>query len=120
MIFSTGNFPRSGQVAAAVLTLGAVALADPTAAAAQYRQTIGNDLSRCYAGAGPAVMITVDGIKSSTGRIRVQSYNATAEEWLKKGHWLNRIEVPARQGTMTFCMPVPKPGSYGIAVRHDV
>ncbi|HCB79650.1 MAG TPA: hypothetical protein DEP68_12890, partial [Erythrobacter sp.] len=31
-----------------------------------------------------------------------------------------RMEAPAKAGTMTFCMPVPKPGVYGIAVRHDV
>ncbi len=80
---------------------------------------IGNNLSRCSAGKGPAVLITVRGIKSSTGKMRVQSYPATKAAWLKKGRWLNRIENRARAGTMTFCMPVPKSGNYGIAIRHD-
>jgi uncharacterized protein (DUF2141 family) len=65
-------------------------------------------------------MVTVDGVKSSSGKLRVQSYRANSAEWLQKGKWLSRIEVPARAGTMTFCVPVPASGTYGIAVRHDV
>lgn len=89
-------------------------------AMAQYRQTISNDSSRCASGRGPAVVVTVNGIAKGEGTIRVQSYRANDDEWLAKGKWLNRIEVPAKAGTMRFCMPVPAPGSYGIAVRHDV
>lgn len=81
---------------------------------------IRNDMSRCRADRGPALMVTVDGVKSSSGKVRIQSYRATPADWLVKGHWLTRIEVPARAGTMTFCVPVPAPGVYGIAVRHDV
>lgn len=107
-----------------LLTLGAGALLVPVLAAApahaQYRQTISNDLHRCTAGSGPAVMVTVDGVESSSGRVRVQSYNGTAADWLKKGRWLSRVEASARAGTMTFCLPVPSAGTYAIAVRHDV
>lgn len=102
--------------AALALTLGGIAVP----ALAQYRQAIGNDMARCSAGAGPAVRVTVNGIKSSSGRIRVQSYRATSSDWLETGKWINRIEASARAGSMTFCMPVPAAGSYGIAVRHDV
>jgi len=119
MSLSTGVFQKSQQAAALIVTLGALGIATSAPAIAQYGQKIGNDLSKCYAGSGPAVMVTVDGVKSSVGKLRVQSYHATAEEWLAKGRWINRIEVPAREGTMTFCMPVPKAGIYGIAVRHD-
>ena len=63
--------------------------------------------------------ITINGIKSSTGKIRAQVYNGTREDWLERGRWLNRIELPARQGRMTICMPVPQSGEYAIAVRHD-
>lgn len=105
--------------AGAAFALGALSFAASAPAVAQYRQTIGNDMSKCDADGGPAVMVTVDGIKSSTGKVRVQSYRATASEWLEKGRWLNRIEAPARAGTMRFCMPVPAAGTYGIAVRHD-
>ena len=86
---------------------------------AQYRTKIDNDLSKCYAGAGPAVMVTVSGINAGSGTVRVQSYRGTASDWLKKGRWINRVEAPARAETMTFCLPVPSAGTYAIAVRHD-
>ena len=111
---------NSFRFSAAAAAVGIAALATAVPAAAQYRQKIGNDMSQCTRGSGPAVMVTVDGVKASQGRIRVQSYRANSSEWLGKGKWLNRIEAPARAGTMTFCVPVPATGSYGIAVRHDV
>lgn len=102
----------------AALTVAAGGVAAP--ALAQYRQTIGNDMAKCSSGNGPAVQVTVNGIKSSSGTIRVQSYRGTKADWLEKGRWINRIEARARAGSMNFCVPVPSAGTYGIAVRHDV
>jgi uncharacterized protein (DUF2141 family) len=81
---------------------------------------ITNDMSRCSAGKGPAILVTVRGLKQAAGNIRVQSYPATSGAWLSKGQWINRIETRASAGTMTFCVPVPAAGNYGIAVRHDL
>ena len=64
--------------------------------------------------------VTITDIKASSGTIRVQSYRGTKEDWLEKGRWIYRMEAPAKAGSMTFCMPLPAPGTYGIAVRHDV
>lgn len=105
---------------ALLLAAGTLAVGAASASAAPYRASIPNDMGQCRDGNGPAVLVTVDGVKATRGRIRVQSYNATAADWLKKGRWLNRVEAPARAGTMTFCVPVPAAGSYGIAVRHDL
>ncbi len=110
----------SKRALAAVLGVGMVATGFSAPATAQYRQKISNDMSKCAAGAGPAVRVTIDGVKSSEGRIRVQSYRGTQADWLESGRWINRIEGAARAGTMTFCVPVPSSGTYGIAVRHDV
>lgn len=110
----------NSRLSISTVALGALAMSLAVPAQAQYRQTIGNNLNQCRSGGGPAVLVTVDGIKESRGKIRVQSYRATAADWLKKGRWINRIEASARAGTMTFCVPVPAAGSYGIAVRHDV
>lgn len=105
-----------GIAAGAMLAAGAL-----TAGPAQaYQQKISNDLSRCSAGNGPAVKVTVKGIKASRGTMRVQTYHATDADWLEKGRWLHRVEAPARRGSMTFCLPVPSSGSYAVAVRHDV
>ena len=113
--------PRSAKrLAGALAIFAVVGMAGPSPALAQYRNEIRNDMSRCTAGSGPAVMVTVDGIKASQGALRIQTYRATPGEWLQKGKWLSRIEVPARAGTMTFCLPVPGPGTYGVAVRHDL
>lgn len=106
-------------VTALVAALPAAALLIPGPAAAAFRQPIGNDLSRCE-GPRPAVRVTVTGVRASTGNIRVQSYRALSAEWLAKGRWLHRIQVPARRGTMTFCLPVSGPGTYAVAVRHDM
>lgn len=108
------------SVAKAVLALGAAGLVVAAPAMAQSREKIRNDISQCHAGAGSALMVTVDGVKASSGIVRVQSYRATSADWMTKGRWINRIELPARKGTMTFCVPLPSSGSYGIAVRHDV
>lgn len=106
-------------MAAAAVLCGLVAAGAASPAEAQYRQKIGNDMAKCQSGAGPSVLVTIDGVKSSTGTVRVQSYRGTKADWLEKGRWINRIEAPAKSGTMTFCMPVPDSGTYGIAVRHD-
>lgn len=100
----------------AALSLAGLVLASP--APAQYRQKIANDPANCAS--GPAVRVTVTGIKASSGGMRVQLYRGTEQDWLETGRWLKRIEAPAREGTMSFCMPVPGAGTYGIAVRHDI
>lgn len=89
-----------------------------SAAPVTYRNKTANDPGRCD-GSRPAVWVTVNGIKSSAGKMRVQLYRGVASDWLEKGKWINRIEAQARAGRMTFCMPVPAPGTYGIAIRHD-
>ncbi|MFT4055115.1 MAG: DUF2141 domain-containing protein [Novosphingobium sp.] len=121
MIQTNALLRRTSTAAALVAMAG---LAAPVPALAQnrdaYRNEIPNEMRRCQSDKGPAIMVTVDGIKSSSGKVRVQSYRATSGEWLVKGKWLSRIEVPARAGSMTFCVPLPASGTYGVAVRHDV
>jgi uncharacterized protein (DUF2141 family) len=115
------NMPTSLRFAVLAPTLGVglAALAQAAPAQAQYNQYLRHDAAQCR-GDGPAIRITVSGVKSSRGTLRVQLYRATRADWLETGRWLNRIEVPARAGTMSVCMPAPGPGTYGIAIRHDV
>ncbi|MGF7203395.1 uncharacterized protein (DUF2141 family) [Sphingobium olei] len=101
--------------------MSAVALVASVPAMA-HGQEIPNDMDRCGPQAkGPAVLVDVRGFAAATGKVRIQSYPATRAAWLAKGEWLNRIETSVRptDGAMRFCMPVPQPGRYGIAVRHD-
>lgn len=98
---------------------GLVAIAAiPAPAAAQYQNEIRHSVAPCQ-GSGPAVWINVTDVASSQGTLRVQLYRGTSADWLESGRWLNRIELPARQGAMQVCMPVPAAGDYAIAIRHD-
>lgn len=83
-------------------------------------QVIPNDLGKCKAGAGPAVLVNVSGVKESNGKMRVQTYRGISSEWLKTGAWLHRVEAPAKTGNMQFCLPVPAAGTYAVAIRHDI
>jgi len=85
-------------------------------------QVLGPDAAACRAGAGrPAVLVSVNGFKARTGRIRVQLYRANGE-FLAHGRYLQRIDEAVRPGNgpMRFCVNAPAPGRYAIAVRHDV
>ena len=110
--------------AAALVALGAAAASVPAFAQASstsdYRNIISNNMRSCAPGAGPAIRVTINGVKSSTGTVRAQVYNGTSADWLESGKWLNRVELPARRGRMTVCLPVPKSGNYAVAIRHDV
>ena len=101
----------------ALLAVVGLVLVSGTATASQE---LTNDLSRCAPGNGPAVLVSVRGIKAPSGNIRVQSYPASPDAWLAKGRWLHRVESRANAGGMDICIPVPSEGKYGIAVRHDL
>ncbi len=101
-----------------VSALFAVSVLAFAATAQAEGRVISNDLSKCRS--GPSTLVQISGVKASSGKIRVQSYRGTSADWLAKGRWLARVEVPARAGSMTVCVPLPEAGVYGIAVRHDV
>lgn len=104
------------------LTIGTALALVGTATAAEAGTRVANDMSNCRAGSGQtAALVRVVGFKQGTGRVRVQSYSG-ASNWLERGQWLHRVDIPVRlEGrNMTVCLPLPGPGSYGIAVRHDL
>lgn len=109
----------SKSIRFAAITLAAGALAVGGVAQAQYNREIAHNPAACNSG-GPAIKVTVNGIKSGGGTMRVQSYYGTRADWLVKGKWLTRVEAPARAGSMTFCLPVSRAGTYAVAVRHDL
>lgn len=101
-----------------LLAMLVLALGLSVPAQAQYRNELRHSIAPCQ-GSGPAVWIQVSGISSSQGTMRIQLYRGTSEDWLESGRWINRIELPAREGTMQICMPAPAAGDYAIAIRHD-
>lgn len=106
--------------AALALGAGALAAAPPALAApVVLGSKIGNDMSRCASGEGPAVRLEVTGLKSSSGNLFVRTYYARSSDWLKSRRYIHRIETRPRQGTTTVCIPLPAAGDYAITVQHD-
>jgi uncharacterized protein (DUF2141 family) len=101
-----------------VVPLVAVAML-ALAGSANAGSVVGNDMSKCGAGKGPAIQVNVRGLKGLTGKVRVQNYPATSSAWLAKGKWLHRMEARASAGNLNFCLPLSASGKYAIAVRHD-
>ena len=97
---------------------GILSVAAPAVAA---DAALGPDAPSCRDGAGdPAVLVTVDGFKARTGRLRVQLYGSNPADFLAKGKKLKRIDLPVTgSGPMRVCVAVPRTGQYAIAVRHD-
>lgn len=67
---------------------------------------------------GPAILVSIIGLKSRTGTVRIQSYGGDPAYWFAKGTFLKRIDLPATQADLV-CLPVPRPGTYAVSVRHD-
>ena len=101
-----------------VFAVVSIALGLSAPAHAQFRNEISHSIAPCQ-GPGPAVWIQVTNIEGAGGTLRLQLYPGTSADWLESGRWINRIELPARGRTMQVCMPVPRPGNYAIAIRHD-
>ena len=81
---------------------------------------LGPHASAC-AGGGPAMLVHIDGLKARTGTLRIQSYGGDPARFFEKGTYLERVEVrPTASGPVDVCMPVPRPGTYAVSVRHDV
>lgn len=89
------------------------------AAPASAQPVLGPNAAACRNNQG-AVLVTVDGFKQRTGNLRVQLYRAD-RTFLERGQWLQRIDLRvAPSGAMRVCVPVAQPGTYAIAVRHDL
>lgn len=100
-----------------MLTVSMLALVAPAQAV-----VLGPDAAACSPGSTtPAALVKVEGFRESTGNIRVQVYGGNAAEFLEKGKYVKRVDLPvARSGEMHVCVALPAPGNYAIAVRHDV
>jgi len=107
------------RAAAGALLAGAFAL--PVAAEGfTYARTMTNDLAQCAAGKGPAVRLTLNGLKSAEGNLFVRAYPANSRDWLQSKRYILRVDARPQSGSMTVCVPLPAAGDYAIAVHHDV
>jgi uncharacterized protein (DUF2141 family) len=88
-------------------------------AGAPASAALGPDAAACSAGSGRAAfLVNVSGFKQRGGRVRVQIYDAS--NFLVRGQRVARVDLPVTAGVMPVCVALPHPGTYAVAVRHDV
>lgn len=106
---------------ALAMALVLVAGAGQPREAADAAEVSGDAAAACGAGAsGHTALVTVQGFKDRRGRLRVQNYRGTPEEFLVSGRYLHRAETAVTAtGDMTLCLPFPGPGLYAIVALHD-
>jgi uncharacterized protein (DUF2141 family) len=108
----------------ALAALGGLAFA---AHPAQARGAIGSDAAACESGEGPAILADITGLKDRTGRLKLELYPATDQDFLKddrdlikEGKFFRRVwaDMPPA-GPVEICIKVPKPGRYALFFTHD-
>lgn len=69
----------------------------------------------------PRIRVIVPNVRNSDGNIRLSLHGPDPEQWVgKKGGKLIRFDVPAKQGRMEICMPLPYgKGVYAVGIYHD-
>ncbi|HET9355360.1 MAG TPA: DUF2141 domain-containing protein [Sphingomicrobium sp.] len=101
-----------------IFTLAAAMLA-AAPASADPREASPDDPT-CRLGGKPAVLVRVSGLKNGSGKVRVQAYGPGPSNYLKKGAWAGRVDVPlGGRRNLDICLPLPAAGTYSVAVRHD-
>ncbi len=123
----------SAPALAAALLSGAALLAAaagsrPAAAQASV-PIIGRYAEACRPGAQPAaaLLVTIVGLKSREGAVRVEVYPATEADWLADKEKLLAQGKPFRRafgdippsGPVMVCVEMPAPGRYAFIVLHD-
>lgn len=102
----------------------------PSAAAAQVESSpnLGKAEGQCRPGeTGPAVMITIVGLKDRKGNLRAELYPDNDKDFLEDdnilinaGKTFRRVEIPVpAAGAVILCIRTPGPGSYTISLLHD-
>jgi len=90
-------------------------------------RAVGPDSAACNNNDGPAIQANIAGLKDRSGRLKLELYPATEEDFLrndtllvKEGKVFHRIwaDTPA-SGGVSLCIKVPKAGRYALFFTHD-
>jgi uncharacterized protein (DUF2141 family) len=83
-------------------------------------QVSGPDAARCAAGGGPAMLVSITGLRDRGGTVRVRSFGGSPSTYFNKKRALQRTEIATPpSGPVRICMPVSAQGWYAVDVRHD-
>lgn len=109
------------KFAGVVMGLAVLGVSSPLLAQDADAAPLGPDAAVCRRGNAPSVLVRIPAFKTRTGKVRVQIYGSNPADFLAKGKWLRRVDLPvARSGPMDVCVSLPRPGNYAVAVRHDL
>jgi len=90
-------------------------------------QVLGADAAACTGGGGPAILVTIVGLKDRTGTLKLELYPATQDDFLKddrdliaQGKTFRRVSaaVPGG-GNVQMCIRVPHAGRFALFATHD-
>ncbi|HET9509698.1 MAG TPA: DUF2141 domain-containing protein [Sphingomonas sp.] len=105
-----------------LLTVALLLLATPAPA-----QGVIEESATCAGVRGPALQVTVTGLKDRTGRLKLELYPANAADFLKddqdlvkEGKVFRRAIAPTpAAGATVICIRAPAPGRYALLFTHD-
>ncbi|MFT3978757.1 MAG: DUF2141 domain-containing protein [Sphingomonas bacterium] len=81
---------------------------------------LGPEAARCQPGGGPAILVSISGLRNRNGTVRVRTFGGATSTWFDKTKWQTKVEIPTPHAEpIRVCMPVAAPGEYAIDVRHD-
>ncbi len=111
-----------------VLILATLAMMAPASAQVPSSPSLGRAEGRCRPGEpGPALLITVVGLKDRAGTLKAELYPANDTDFLaddnvlvNAGKTFRRVLTDiAQTGPVTMCIRAPAPGAYGLSILHD-
>ncbi len=102
---------RCGAGFPLVAPLALVVLAGASPAAASEPELCRGEPTR--------INVVVEGLRSMRGDVVVEIYPDDAEHFLAPKTQVNSIHLRIEGNPQEVCLPVPRPGAYGVAVFHD-
>ncbi|WP_294293430.1 DUF2141 domain-containing protein [uncultured Sphingomonas sp.] len=86
-----------------------------------------DESASCTGIRGPALQVTVTGLKDRTGRLKLELYPANADDFLKddtdlmkEGKVFRRAwAATPMSGAVVICIRAPAPGRYALLFTHD-
>jgi uncharacterized protein (DUF2141 family) len=66
-----------------------------------------------------SINVIVEGLRSTRGDVVVEIYPDDAKNFLASHTQVNSIHLKIDSNPQPVCLPIPKPGFYGVAVFHD-
>lgn len=90
-------------------------------------RTLGSDAAACAGNDGPAIEVTVKGLKDRTGDLKLELFPANETDFLKddrdlraQGKFFRRVRVHTPpSGPVALCIKAPRPGRYALFFTHD-